>query len=367
MTFTVQTICDAMDAWAPPSLAYDWDRVGLHVGHPAETVEGVLVCLSVTRAAYDAARDAGAQMIVSHHPLIWRPLSNLDWGDPDTRLCLDLAEARMACFAAHTNLDLARGGVNDVLADQLGLEDQVPLVPLEHARLFKLVTFVPEDHVARVREAVSNAGAGMIGAYTHCSFSAPGLGAFLPGDTSNPFSGEKGQINEEPEQRFETLVPKARLAPVLEALFRSHPYEEVAYDIVPLENRDRSVGMGVRGRLPAETTLDGFAQDVRQRLDLTHVRMIGDPSQPVTNVAVLGGAGGGEIGRLPESVDAFVTGDVKYHDACEALARGIAVIDAGHGGTEKGIVPVIAEYLRRQIDGLAVSTYTEPEIYAVVD
>lgn len=366
MKITVKDVCAAMDAWAPPSLAYDWDRVGLSIGVPGQRVRGVLTCLTLNRGAFAAAKKAKADMIVSHHPLIWEPLKALRTDDPHTRLCLDCAQARIACFAAHTNLDAAQGGVNDVLARALGLEDLKPLFPLHRPGPVKLVTFIPGPHVAKVRDAVSAAGAGVIGDYTHCSFSAPGTGTFLPGNAASPFSGKKGKVNEEPEHRFETLVPKARLAGVLAALFDAHPYEEVAYDLVALENQDPALGLGRVGSLPTPLPLADFAAHVNKALKLKHLRYVGAARKRVKTVAVFGGAGGGEAAQVPEGIDVFVTGDVKYHDADTAAARGLAVIDAGHAGTEKGIVPAIAAYLRKQLPGVSVRAFVEPELFNVV-
>jgi len=362
----VRDVCAVLDAWAPPALAYEGDSVGLSIGAPDWDVSRVLAALTVTPHVFETARDAGAQMIVSHHAVLWRPLPALRADDPHTTLCLGLAEARIACFAAHTNLDLAPGGVNDTLADLLELTHRAPLMPVPHDGQVKLVTFVPESHLAPVREAVCEAGAGVIGDYTRCSFSSPGLGTFLPGEAADPFSGEKGQVNEEPERRFEVLVPKARLAGVLDALRTAHPYDEPAYDVVCLENRDRQLGLGVRGELAEPLPLDAFAAKVRTALGLSHVRVHGDAEKPIAKVGVIGGGGGGEVGGVAEDIDVFVTGDVRYHDALAAAERGLAVIDAGHAGTERCVVPVLQRFLSEQLEGLHVDAYEEPEGFRVL-
>jgi len=357
---------DAMDAWAPPGLAYDWDRAGLSIGDPDAAVLRVLVCLTVCREAFDQARKKRAQLIVSHHPLIWKPLKHLRADHPHARLCLDIARAGIAAFSAHTNLDVVPGGVSHVLAERLGLRRVRPLKSAPQAAQVKLVTFVPESHLRQVRDAVCGAGAGVIGDYTHCSFSAPGTGTFLPGDKANPFSGKKRRVNEEPEMRFEVLAPKARLEDVLRALRAAHPYEEVAYDAVMLENRDPAVGLGARGELERPMKLDDFAGFVRQVLGLAHVRVAGKASRRVREVAVLGGAGGGEIEAVPPDVDVYVTGDVNYHQVCAAAARDLAVIDAGHAGTEACIVPAIAAYLRGRFPKLRIETWREPERFRAI-
>jgi dinuclear metal center YbgI/SA1388 family protein len=360
---TVAEVCAVIDELAPPDLAYPWDRIGLCIGDPRAKVKGVLVSLSVTAATHTAARRAKANLIISHHPPLWDPLEVIRTDDPNSKLCIDLAAEGISCYAAHTNLDVVPGGVNAVLAQRLGLVDTEPLFPVPHAHQVKLVTFVPESHLEALRQAVCGAGAGVIGEYSHCSFSAPGTGTFLPGAKARPFSGRKRRMNEEPERRFETLVAKARLPRVLEAMRRAHPYEEPAYDIVSLENVDPAIGLGLRGTLRNTQSLHALAAHVRDRLKARPVRIVGKGAKRVRRIAVLGGSGGSEIANLPRDIDAYVTGDVKYHEAQEAEARGIGVIDAGHAATEKWVVPVLARHLRGNTRGLTVTTHTERELF----
>ena len=334
MSIFVGDVVRAMDAWAPQDLAYEWDKVGLHIGSLDTPVTRVMICLTVTEAAFRAARRARAEMIVAHHPLIWEPLKALHTDAPHTRLCLDIAKAGMACFAAHTNLDVVPDGVNGVLAGALGVETTDFLFKAQHARMVKLVCFVPERHLAAVRDAVCAAGAGGIGNYTHCTFSSSGTGTFLPGAEADPYSGKKGVVNEEPERRFEVLVPKEVLFPVIGSMLKAHPYEEVAYDVIPVENQNPEAGLGRMGYLEKPRNLETFAKRVCHALHLDHARVIGAPKKKIKYVGLLGGSGGGEMAKLPGGIDVFVTGDVKYHDALEAAERGIAVIDAGHRGTD---------------------------------
>lgn len=366
MKLTVQDVIQVMDRWAPPGMAYEWDRIGLTLGRPDAPVRRVLVALSVTTdVAKTAVRDK-ADLIVSHHPLIWDALKRIRTDDAANEALLALVKAGVNCFAAHTNLDICRDGVNDILAAQVGLGETTPLFPAKHSGMVKLVSFVPESHLAAVREAVSREGAGEIGSYTHCSFSAPGIGTFLPNADARPYSGKLGRANEEPELRFETLVQKSILPRVLTALGDAHPYEEVAYDIVSLQNADPGIGLGRVGKLPKTVSLRDFARLVREGLGVEHVRVVGDNKKKISTVAVLGGAGGGQIADVPRHVDAYVTGDVKYHEAQLALDRGLAVIDAGHHGTERAIVPAITARLRKALPGLQLTTYREPDPFRAV-
>ena len=362
----VREICTILDQLAPRELAFSWDKVGLQIGDPDLEAGRVLVALTVEAETLEAARRRDAQMIVAHHPLIWSPLETLRRDDPHAALCLALAESGIACYAAHTNLDLVPGGVNHRLAELLELREVRPLFHAAHAGQVKLVTFVPATHLDAVRSAVCDAGAGRIGDYTCCTFTTPGTGTFKPGQASDPFSGQKGTLNEEPELRFETLVPKARLGTVLQAMIAAHPYEEPAYDIVSLENTDPLIGLGATGSLDKAVSLGEFAGYVRARLRAGHVRVIGSLKRNVRHVAVIGGSGGGDLERIPDDVDVVVTGDVKYHDGLSAKRRGLAVIDAGHEVTERPIVQVLAKYLRKQCKGVRVDTYNEPDLFKVI-
>ncbi len=366
MAIQVRDIIAAMDAWAPPQLAYSWDRSGLALGQPSDEVTSVVTCLTVTRDAFLAAKKARANFIVAHHPLIWDPIKTLRSDDARSALLLDLAKAGFGCYSAHTNLDVARHGVNSVLAATLGFTKTAPLFQVPQAEMWKLVTFVPESHLNAVRMSVCAAGAGGIGNYTHCTFSTGGVGTFMPAVTANPFSGEKLKLNEEPERRFETIFPKHALAAVLAALRSAHPYEEIAYDLVKLENGDPSISLGLRFELPRSSTLAAFAETVRKRLGLMHVRYTGPAKKKVRRIAVMGGSGGSSAANVPDDIDVFVTGDVKYHEALDAAERGLAIIDAGHHGTELPIASLMATHLKAAVPKLRVKPYLEPDPFTSV-
>lgn len=359
----VDDIREAIEQWAPPGLAYSWDRAGLSIGDAGAEVHRVLVAMSVTNAAARAAIDQQVQLLVSHHPAFWEPLTHLRTDDLLVRRLLDLVQAGVACYAAHTNFDLAPGGINDLLADRLALKERRPLLPVPHHEYVKLVTFVPEQNLAAVRDAVCNAGAGIIGDYTYCSFSGPGTGTFVPGPGADPHSGKKGMLNEEPERRLEVRVPKSRLPHVLTAMIASHPYEEPAYDVVPLANKDDKFGIGVMGLLPKQLTVEDFSRYVCEELDLPSVRYTGDPQRLINMVGVLGGGGGSMIKDMTVEIDAVVTGDIGYHDAVAALDRDITIVDAGHDGTEKVFVAAMTRFLENKFEGLTVCPHVERGIF----
>ncbi len=365
-TYTVREVCAALEEMAPPGLCYSWDRAGLAVGNPADRVQGVVVALSLTPAAVAEVRGGGATLLVTHHPAIWEPLTALRSDIPETRLLLELAAAGVSCYSLHTNFDLIPSGTNRLLANALSLREIAPLLPASHAALVKLVTFVPESHLAQVRDAVCAAGAGRIGAYTHCTFSAAGVGTFLPGAGANPFVGRNDVVNDEPELRFETLAPRAILDRIVDALKQAHPYEEVAYDVIPLDQCDSAIGMGVAGVLPDALPLDAFARHVRKALGVDHVRVTGAPNQPVRCVGVIGGAGGSDARLVAGKVDVLVTGDVGYHDALAASMNDLAVIDAGHDGTERCVVGAIAAFLKSCFPEQPVREFLEPNLLRAI-
>lgn len=327
----------------PPAEAASWDHVGLQVGDPAWPVERVLVALDVTSAVLDEAIAGPPTLLLAHHPLLFRPLAAVTPATPAGRLALRAAGHQVAVAAAHTNLDVTHdgAGTNDPVVRALGLQDVAPLTTeLRDGERAKLVTFVPPEAVDIVLDAVSAAGAGRIGAYERCSFRVRGTGTFRPLAGANPYSGEGiGQDAVEDEFRLEVELPIRRTGAVVRALLAAHPYDEVAYDLVPLLD-GATVGFGRSGRLSAPLPLAAVADQLRERLPAPHLRVAGDPDRLVERIAVVGGAGDGLIGAaLAAGVDVYVTGDLRHHVTLDALEQGLALIDAGHHATEVAAMP----------------------------
>ncbi|MBX6395270.1 MAG: Nif3-like dinuclear metal center hexameric protein, partial [Alicyclobacillaceae bacterium] len=331
MAVAVRDLARWMDEWARPTLALEGDVNGLQIGDPAKPVSKVLVALEVTPEVAEEAIARGVDMILCHHAPLYRPARHLREDNPTGRVLRSLIRADIAVYNAHTNLDVAPGGVNDRLAQRLGLEDVEVLAPTWEERMFKLAVFVPVDHHRKVLDAVCGAGAGWIGQYSHCTFNVSGRGTFRPEEGARPFIGHVGDLEEVDEIRLETVVPEDRLERVVEAMLAAHPYEEVAYDVYPLRRPVRTFGIGRIGRLPSPMTLKDLAEFVKEALQAPGVRFCGDPGKRVSKLAVLGGSGmrWAEHARR-RGADAFLTGDVKHHDALDAVAAGLAVLDAGH-------------------------------------
>lgn len=333
------------ESWVPRWTAWERDNVGLQVGRRSRRVKNVLVALDVTPEIVGEAIRKDIDLIVSHHPLLFRPPSSISDSTPVGSLLLSLAEHRIALFSAHTNLDASPDGVSFALARALGIPNPVFLAPMKDS-LAKLAVFVPADYVEAVTAAMAEAGAGVVGEYTSCSFRSEGIGQFRGSEKSSPFSGKPLRLEEVDETRLEMIVPRARLQAVVAAMKSAHPYEEVAYDIYSLENTNPNFGMGALGDLPRSIPLKAFLTRLKKAIHAESVRFTGSLTQKIQRVAVCGGAGAELLEHaVSAKADVFVTADVRYHPFHEAAGR-IALVDAGHWETEQVVLPVLASKLR---------------------
>ena len=300
---------------------------------------------------------------MSHHPLIFSPLERLTDDEPSARLALRAARERVAVIAAHTSLDKARGGIADVVAGMLGLEATVPLAAAA-VDAYKMVAFVPQDDVDLVRKALFAAGAGVIGEYEHCSWSVAGQGTFFGREGTAPVAGQAGRDEVVDELRLEVVFPRRLRRRVIATYLQAHPYEEPAFDLYPVENEERALGLGRLGALPAPARLADFAAEVAAALDLPAVRYAGDPDREVLRVAVLPGSGAEAIARgVAQVADVLVTGDVKYHEARRAQDQGLALVDAPHGVTEQAAILRWAQTLAEALGaGVRVETFANPGV-----
>jgi len=348
-----------------PELAEDWDNVGLQVGDPGRALDRVMVALDPGLEAVEAARDAGAQALVTHHPLLFKPVKRLTPDDAVGKVLWAAVRDDVAIISAHTNLDCAVDGLNSWLAQKMGVEQAVPLQAVDGDYL-KLVVFVPVGHEDAVADALFSAGGGQIGAYDQCSFRSSGEGTFRPGPGTQPYIGTVGQREKAEEIRLETIIPKRKLLRVLEKMQKAHPYEEVSYDLLPLQNQVPGAGLGRIGRLAQQASLGEFAARVKDFLGCDHLRLIGADQMPVRKVALCGGSGAFLLQTAHrQGADVLVTGDVKYHEARQAEELGIALIDAGHFATEQLMIEQVTQSLQaaaRQLNwGVAFEAYTGEE------
>lgn len=358
---TVQQVITLMEQLAPRSYAESWDNVGLMVGDRNAIVTGVLTTLDVTEDAISYAIEHDCNLIVSHHPLIFKGLKQLSCDTAQGRMINQLIQHKIAVYSAHTNLDIAPGGLNDMLANQLGLIDIKGFVKAGEDALYKVTTFVPENAADAVRYAMGTAGAGKIGNYEHCSFSLYGEGRFIGNEESHPVVGEAGTLTVAPEAQVNAIVDGAHLRQVIESMKAAHPYEEVAYEVVSLVEPTASTQyLGRVGRLPNALNLDTFREWVQEALPEANIRFAGVAPKEIQSIALCSGAGAEFIkdaARL--HVDAYVTGDVKYHDAQLAKELGFLVVDAGHFGTESIVASGLRDYLLSKDISVPVKAFTE--------
>ncbi len=348
-----QTVIQLVEKLAPKTLAVEGDekRIGLQVGSLQREARRVMVALDVLESVVDEAIAKQVDLIIAHHAVIFRPLRHLRTDLPQGRLLEKCLKHDLSVYVAHTNLDVAEGGLNDWLAAALGLQNTEVLIPLASERLKKIVVFIPEDHVGPVMQAMSEAGAGWIGNYSHCTFQIPGTGTFMPREGTNPFIGQQGTLERVAEVRLETIVPETIQSRVIRAMIEAHPYEEVAYDVYPLEQEGKTRGLGRKGRLASPMTLEAFARFVKEMLSLPGLRYVGPPDRLIEKVGVIGGDGNSFVAQAAgRGIDVLVTGDVYYHTAHDALAMGLCLVDPGHH-VEHLMKSRLAEYLKNHLSG----------------
>ncbi|CAM4327750.1 Nif3-like dinuclear metal center hexameric protein [Paenibacillus phoenicis] len=344
-----QTVVQYMEQLAPKHVAMEGDKIGLQLGSLQKEIRGVLVALDVNEEVVDEAIALEADLIVAHHAIIYRPLAHLQSDTPMGKVYEKLIKNDIAVYIAHTNLDVTDGGMNDWMAEALGIESAGSLEDVHTDNLYKLVVFVPKDHHEPVLQAMLNAGAGHIGNYSHCSFNLEGFGTFKPGEGTAPYIGSQGKLERVEEVRIETVVPHSLRNKVIQAMLKQHPYEEVAYDLYPMDLKGRTFGLGRVGKLTEPVTLRDFVQRVKERLDVPMVRVVGDLDRPIRKAAVLGGSGGRYWKNAQfRGADVLVTGDVDYHTAQDAWMAGVAIVDPGHNA-EKIMKPRVAAWLTEKL------------------
>lgn len=340
---------------APLELAEEWDNVGLLLGSLDQSVQRVMTCLTITQATVVEACQENADLVVTHHPLFYRPVKRITDQTEEGRLVLSLMRAGIAVYSAHTAYDNAPGGINDQIAGILELEGVLPLRPASAERQCKIVVFVPESHLAQVSDALFAAGAGVIGQYRECSFRLPGTGTFFGTEHTQPTVGQKGRREEVAEWRLEVVCPERFVDEAIRAMRAVHPYEEPAYDVYPLRPAHRPGGAGRIGRLPREITLQMLVDQVRQHWQQEAVRFVGEPERLVQRVAIACG-----VGRdlLPDAVrvaaDVVITGEMRFHDLLAAQADGLSVILLGHYSSERFAMENLARRLAESLPQLTV-------------
>ncbi len=354
----------------PKHLAEEGDPNGLQIGTLSIQVNKVLIALDVTKEVVEEAISIGANFIIAHHPIIYRPLKKIATDTEAGKIVELCIKHDISVFAAHTNVDIAETGVSDFLAEALQLENTSVLAPTYVEKIIKLVVFVPKTHEEDVRKALCEAGAGAIGNYSHCTFNSEGKGTFLPLEGTQPFIGQTGQIEQVVEIKIETIVPESKLKTVLKSMIKAHPYEEVAYDTYVLENEGKTYGVGRIGTLKEEFTLEEFAHYVKERLDLKGVRVVGNLDDKIKKVAIVGGDGNKFAYHAKRhGADVYLSGDIYYHVAQDWKMLNLNIVDAGHNIEKvmklgvKGLLDKKLKENKLSCEIIASAIHTDPFVF----
>ena len=349
----IQEIIAALEAYAPPVFQESFDNAGLLVGSADRACTGVMVTLDATEEVISEAVTKGCNLVVTYHPIIFKALRRITGKTYVERAVMSAIHNGVAIYAIHTNLDNVSNGMNSRIASTLGLTGLAPLEPRK-GLLRKLFVFVPVDHADAVRQALFDAGAGHIGNYASCSFNGTGVGTYLPGEGSRPYLGTVGTLHQEPEIKIEVIFPAHLERAVLTAMLHAHPYEEVAYDLVSLENAYQEVGTGWIGTLPIACTEEAFLGLLKDRFHLSVIRHSPLLGRPVRTVAICGGSGSFLTGRaIGAGADWLVTADVRYHEFFGAEGR-IVLADIGHFESEQFTPSLLYDILREKFRNFAL-------------
>lgn len=355
----IKEILKELDLLAPMPLQEEYDNAGLIIGSPEAETDGCLVCLDLTEEVIEEAVKEHVKLIVSHHPVIFKGMKRLTGQNATERTVMSAIRNSVAIISMHTNLDNVYEGVNQVLAQKLGLIN-TSILKKTGGLLKKLVTFCPSEHADKVRAAIFDAGAGHIGEYDQCSFNAEGQGSFRAGENADPFVGKVGELHFEKETRIETIFPAFLQDRIIRALLAAHPYEEVAYDIYPLDNEFNKTGAGMTGELKSEQSEKEFLENLKNVLNVPFIRHSPFLGRTIKKVAVCGGSGSFLIpDAIRAKADVFVTADIKYHQFFDADGK-IMLVDAGHYETEQFTCVLLADYLKKKFPNFAVQISKTP-------
>ena len=349
----VKDVISILEELAPLSHSEDFDNTGLLVGDKNAKVSGILVTLDTLESIVDEAIINNCNLIVSFHPIVFSGLKKITGSNYVERVMIKAIKNNIAIFAIHTALDNSWNGVNAMICEKLGLINRNILIP-KRDTIQKLLTYVPVDYEVRVREALFNAGAGNIGNYSNCSFNLEGTGSYKGNEDSNPVIGKKGEIRYEKEVQIGLTFQKHLKSEVLRALFKSHPYDEVAYEVTTLENINQQIGMGMIGELKKPLPEKEFLDFLKINMNTSCIRHSNLTNKNITKVAVLGGSGSFAIEAAKQAkADAFITADLKYHDFFKAENK-IILADIGHYESEQFTKDLLVSFLNKKISTFAI-------------
>lgn len=350
---TVKELILELENLFPLAYQEHYDNSGCQIIFPQDEIKSVLLTLDVNEAVVDEAISKNCNLIISHHPIFFKPFNNIQLGQPNSNVIIKAIKNNISIYSIHTNFDTSFEGTNKILSELLQLQNISILLPAEN-KLKKLVTFIPHSHVEQVRFALFNAGAGHIGNYDSCSYNIEGYGTFRGNEDTNPFVGKKGVIHQEPEVRVETIFPAYKENQIIKALLKAHPYEEVAYDIYPLSNIYQQVGLGMIGHLSEPISKEAFLWYVKDKIKAKVIKYNNSTKNIIQKVAVCSGSGASLINKaIQQQADAYITSDLTYHFFNDNSTN-ILLIDAGHYETEIHFVKKLFDIITKKNTNFAV-------------
>ncbi len=353
MSTYVKEIIQYLEKSFPLSLQESYDNSGLICGRMDQEVQGVLLCLDSLEATVDEAIAKNCQLIIAHHPIIFKGLKKITGNSYVERVIERCIRHGISLYAIHTNLDNHINGVNGEIANRIGLKNRRILRPMTN-QLYKLVVFVPKNSLSKLDSALFQIGVGSIGNYSECHFRTEGIGTFMPNELANPSIGTKNIREEVAEFRVEYLVPKPLIGIALRTLFEAHPYEEVSHEIYPIENQDQRLGAGMIGELPLEMDALSFLKSLKTTFNCQVIRHTEVLSKPIKTVALCGGSGSFLLtDAIRSKADIFITGDFKYHEFFDAESH-LIIADIGHFESEQFTPQLLAEKLKEKFTKFAV-------------
>ena len=353
----VSQIAERIDSIVPLKLAQDWDNVGLLIGNKKQVVKNILLAIDITKEVLAEAKRLKTDLIVSYHPVIWDGLKNITLHS-SSKVVYDLIKSGISVFSIHTALDAVSGGVNDGLAETVGISDPKPIgdwVEGNWQNHYKLVVFVPIKSINKVSNAIFQAGAGNIGNYSNCGFTTTGQGTFKPLKGSNPVIGKKGTLEKVDEIRFEAIVPSQCLEDVIAAMKKAHPYEMPAYDVIKLHDIGDKIGLGRIGDLAKPMKLAEIIKRIKKYTGAKAFGIVSDEKKIVKKAAVCAGSCGKIINLvIADKCDLYLTGELKHHQALAAKEAGLTCICLSHTVSERFILKKFANQLKKQLNGVTI-------------
>jgi dinuclear metal center YbgI/SA1388 family protein len=346
MTLQLCNIIKKLEQLAPVNLKEEWDNIGLQVKSHNNEITGILIALDITQEVVCEAIDKKCNLIVSHHPLIFKPLLHINIDTPKGKIIQTLINNQISLYCMHTNLDNSSEGINQYLCKILNLHSLRPLIANKKELLYKLVTYVPDQYLEKVKTELYKANLGVIGNYSHCSFEVKGTSSFKPLDGANPFLGEINKQNIQSETKLEILVKENEINKAIDLLLCVHPYENVAYDLIQLHNTIDLNGTGVIAEFDQEKNTDDFIDLIKKKLKLDIIRWAGKKKEKIKTIGICSGSGGSYLSAaINSNLDVYLTGDIKYHEAQLAYESNILLIDIEHFNSEIVVLDLLYEYL----------------------